>query len=389
MRIRHGRARSRSASMRGSRASASRDLRAGAASAGARPDDRPRRAARVPRCDMRDERAQDAPRSVPRGAAAAHRVLDRPPRRRHSFPGAHARKLRGRLPHGRRHARVRRDVHEGPRARLPAFAERSRDDDQHPRDAACRNVRRSRFAPAELDASGRVRGARAPSAARASSRSPSSSRCAARSTRSIPAARTAEEFVADDSSAARRLRAWRRDAATLLTHAESIALFRSLGVTDDARAQGAERSDAVQRPHARAARRKAHRRVSRGRSRSGRRVPAIVRRSRLHYWIEHDPEFGRQAVLLDDANLLAQMPRARRLARYKSHGINIWGAPLFALARARCRRPHRRVASTRSPRGRRGSTSSRGRSSARAISPPAPRAFITGRSRRRSRAKAT
>jgi glycerophosphoryl diester phosphodiesterase len=51
----------------------------------------------------------------------------------------------------------------------------------------------------------------------------------------------------------------------------------------------------------------------------------------VKYWIEHDPEFGRQALLLDDAGIDLQLPHARKLARYKAQGINIWAPPLFAL----------------------------------------------------------
>ena len=51
----------------------------------------------------------------------------------------------------------------------------------------------------------------------------------------------------------------------------------------------------------------------------------------MRYWIEHEPAFGRQAVLLDDANLPASCRSAGRLARYKAQGINIWAPPLFAL----------------------------------------------------------
>jgi len=49
------------------------------------------------------------------------------------------------------------------------------------------------------------------------------------------------------------------------------------------------------------------------------------------YWIRHEPAFGKQAVYLDDANVVADLPSAVELARYKAQGINIWAPPLFAL----------------------------------------------------------
>ena len=81
--------------------------------------------------DMRDGPLKTRLQACLGGAAAAHGVLDRPSRCRLGVSGAHARSLRGRFSHGRGHARVRRHVHQGSGARLPALAERSRDDDGH------------------------------------------------------------------------------------------------------------------------------------------------------------------------------------------------------------------------------------------------------------------
>jgi glycerophosphoryl diester phosphodiesterase len=53
----------------------------------------------------------------------------------------------------------------------------------------------------------------------------------------------------------------------------------------------------------------------------------------VRYWIEHEPDFGRQAVLLDNARLPSGVPGRRRFARYEAEGLRIWGAPLFALVR--------------------------------------------------------
>lgn len=49
------------------------------------------------------------------------------------------------------------------------------------------------------------------------------------------------------------------------------------------------------------------------------------------YWIAHEPRFGRQAVYLDDAATTADLPDADELAAYKAEGINIVGPPTFAL----------------------------------------------------------
>jgi glycerophosphoryl diester phosphodiesterase len=49
------------------------------------------------------------------------------------------------------------------------------------------------------------------------------------------------------------------------------------------------------------------------------------------YWIRHEPAYGRQAVYLDDANTVADLPSFAELLGYKKQGINIWAPPLFAL----------------------------------------------------------
>ncbi|ABB75860.1 glycerophosphoryl diester phosphodiesterase [Nitrosospira multiformis ATCC 25196] len=51
----------------------------------------------------------------------------------------------------------------------------------------------------------------------------------------------------------------------------------------------------------------------------------------IRYWIAREPEFGRQAVYLDDANTVADLPNASQLTAYKAEGINIVAPPIFAL----------------------------------------------------------
>jgi glycerophosphoryl diester phosphodiesterase len=49
------------------------------------------------------------------------------------------------------------------------------------------------------------------------------------------------------------------------------------------------------------------------------------------YWIGNEPAFGRQAVYLDDAGTPADLPGAAELESYRRDGIRIWGSPTFAL----------------------------------------------------------
>jgi glycerophosphoryl diester phosphodiesterase len=145
-----------------------------------------------------------------------------------------------------------------------------------------------------------------------------------------PAARTVEEFV-NPSRPARPDLGPGIERGTLLTHAESIVLFQRLGarmipelkapsvplpfngvtreqlaqkLIDEYRAAGVSPSDVF---------------------------PQSFDRRDVEYWIAREPEFGAQAVLLDDTVLPAGAPRGRRLARYKRAGINIWAPPLFVL----------------------------------------------------------
>ena len=56
--------------------------------------------------------------------------------------------------------------------------------------------------------------------------------------------------------------------------------------------------------------------------------PQSFHRRDVEYWIEHEPEYGEHAVLVDNAPFGRS---ARRLRGYKAAGINIWAPPLFAL----------------------------------------------------------
>lgn len=51
----------------------------------------------------------------------------------------------------------------------------------------------------------------------------------------------------------------------------------------------------------------------------------------VHYWIDHEPAYGRRAVYLDDAGTVNDLPSAADLLGYKKRGINIVAPPTFAL----------------------------------------------------------
>jgi glycerophosphoryl diester phosphodiesterase len=59
--------------------------------------------------------------------------------------------------------------------------------------------------------------------------------------------------------------------------------------------------------------------------------PQSFSKADVLYWIDHEPAFGRQAVYLDDAETVADLPSYTELVAYKNDGINIWAPPTFAL----------------------------------------------------------
>jgi glycerophosphoryl diester phosphodiesterase len=145
-----------------------------------------------------------------------------------------------------------------------------------------------------------------------------------------PAARTPEQYVAGAAS-------FRTDlysgptSGTLLTHAESIALFESLGArmipelkepsvpmpfdgfTQEDYAQSLIDEYKAARVDPRDV------------------FPQSFIIEDIRYWIAHEPRFGRQALYLDDAATPADLPSAAELAGYKAEGINLVGPPTFAL----------------------------------------------------------
>jgi glycerophosphoryl diester phosphodiesterase len=143
-----------------------------------------------------------------------------------------------------------------------------------------------------------------------------------------PAATTVEEFMDATPSFRTDLYASK---GTLLSHAESIELFKQLevkmtpelkfpsvpmpfnGYTQEQYAQDMidEYKDAGVSP---------------------RNVwPQSFNKPDIIYWINNEAAYGKQAVYLDDAEELSQLPSAAELQSYADEGINIVAPPLWAL----------------------------------------------------------
>ena len=147
---------------------------------------------------------------------------------------------------------------------------------------------------------------------------------------SNPRARTVEEYLGGTPN-------FRTDlysgptSGTLVTHRESIALFKKLGV----KMTPELKTPRVTMPFDGFTQAQYAQKMIDEYKAAG--VPArnVWAQSFLKddvlYWIKKEPAFGRQAVDLDDANVPAELPSAADLVQYKQQGINIWAPPTYAL----------------------------------------------------------
>jgi glycerophosphoryl diester phosphodiesterase len=145
-----------------------------------------------------------------------------------------------------------------------------------------------------------------------------------------PAAQTVAQYMAGTAS-------FRTDlysgptSGTLLTHKESIALFKALGtkMTPELKAPSVAMPFLGFTQEAYAQKLVDEYKALRVDPRSV--FPQSFNIADVRYWIRREPRFGRQAVFLDDANVPADLPSYSELAGYKAEGINIWAPPTFAL----------------------------------------------------------
>lgn len=144
-----------------------------------------------------------------------------------------------------------------------------------------------------------------------------------------PRATTAEEYMKGTAP-------WRTDLyadkGTLLTHAESIQLFKKLGVkfTPELKSAGVPmpfegtytQADYAQQLIDEYKAAGVHPRDV---------WPQSFNIQDVRYWIRHEPRFGRQAVYLDDINTPDEAPSQAEVEGWAAEGINIVAPPLWAL----------------------------------------------------------
>jgi glycerophosphoryl diester phosphodiesterase len=132
---------------------------------------------------------------------------------------------------------------------------------------------------------------------------------------------------------------WRTDlyntGATLLTHKESIALLGKLGSKYTPELKGPNRNAKLQVETVFGSQ-AAYAQAMIDEYKAAR-VPArkvwaqSFNKEDVLYWVNREPEFGKQAVFLDDANVPSELPSSAEIAGYAKQGIRIVAPPMWAL----------------------------------------------------------
>lgn len=145
-----------------------------------------------------------------------------------------------------------------------------------------------------------------------------------------PRALTVAEYMAGTAN-------WRTDlysgptSGTLMSHKESIELFKKVGV----KMTPELKSPAVPMPFEgftqQAYAQKMIDEYVAAKVPPSKVWPQSFDKNDVLYWVQATPSFGRQAVYLDDANVVADLPSAAELVEYKAQGIQIVAPPTFAL----------------------------------------------------------
>ena len=145
-----------------------------------------------------------------------------------------------------------------------------------------------------------------------------------------PKAATVDQFMGGTAP-------WRTDlysgptSGTLMTHQESIALFKKLAVKMTPELKSAS----VRMPFEGFSQENyAQKMLDEYKAAQ---VPAnqvfaqSFNKNDILYWLKNEPAFGQQSVYLDDATSVSQLPGLDELKSYKADGIQIVAPPLFAL----------------------------------------------------------
>jgi glycerophosphoryl diester phosphodiesterase len=145
-----------------------------------------------------------------------------------------------------------------------------------------------------------------------------------------PMAKTVQEFMGGTAN-------WRTDlysgptSGTLMTHQDSIALFQKLGVN-----MTPELKSATVKMPFEGFTQEAYAQKMIDEYKTAKIEPRKVflqsfDQNDIRYWIKNEPSFAKQAVFLDGADKVADLPDLAKLISYKKEGIQIVAPPIFAL----------------------------------------------------------
>ena len=145
-----------------------------------------------------------------------------------------------------------------------------------------------------------------------------------------PKANTAEEFMAGTAN-------WRTDlysgptSGTLMTHQDSIALFKKLGVMMTPELKAPSVTMPFDGFSQEAYAQKMIDAYKDAKVPAGQVFAQSFNKADILYWLKNEPAFGQQAVFLDEAEKVTDLPGLEKLQGYKNEGIRIVAPPIFAL----------------------------------------------------------
>jgi glycerophosphoryl diester phosphodiesterase len=145
-----------------------------------------------------------------------------------------------------------------------------------------------------------------------------------------PNARTPAEFLGGTANFRTDLYSG-PSSGTLLTHKEAIELFKRLGVKMTPELKGPSVAMPFDGFTQEAYAQKMIDEYKQARVPARHVWPQSFDIRDVLYWVNNEAAYGKQAVYLDDANVVADLPTYEQLVQYKTQGINIVAPPTFAL----------------------------------------------------------
>lgn len=145
-----------------------------------------------------------------------------------------------------------------------------------------------------------------------------------------PMAKNVQEFMGGTAT-------WRTDlysgptSGTLMTHDDSIALFKKLGVKMTPELKAASVAMPFEGFTQEAYAQKMLDAYKAANVPANQVFAQSFNQNDILYWVKNEPAFGKQAVFLDGAEKAADLPNLETLVSYKKNGIQIVAPPIFAL----------------------------------------------------------